>query len=278
MFPRIAIPLLSIVTALAVTNCSEPREYAMLTGEAPPLPRGTPAQGAVIVELIEVETRHFEAWLTENTLTPSDAVPLRRAAQNWIHKEKAHILDLVAINTLSGSQSEVRSVKEIRYPEGYQYPEIVNLEESEAPDGTTSRNRKSTGHVVGVPPTARTFKKRNVGLILKARAIIDTKTRLIDLTLSPDWVTYLENAQWQTPADPDAPHLGAPTFSRNTLATHITLHDGVYGFLGSGTLPEPQQARHLRDTIVIVFVRVDIDNHPAGEGTIASHKQTTHAH
>lgn len=237
MVPRFVSLVGCLVAALAGCGCEERPVYAMLQGEALPLPEGTPAQGTVFVELLEVEAGLLVDWLGENVVSSSNAVGLRGAVQDWKGMGKARLVDLVAVHVRNGVPAEIGSVSEIRFPEGDE-PGRVRQDDGERVDVT------GTGEAPQLP---RRFAKRDVGMVLEVTAVMDGKPGLVDVSLSPDWGWYLEDVG-------DMPVLGG-----TGLATEVSLRSGVYGFLGCGRLPEESRWERLRDGVVLVFVRADVD-------------------
>lgn len=265
MLPRSINLLLMAVAAVSMTGCKRPNsadEYIVLNTSPQPLPDGLPAEATVIVETIEVEGGLFNDWLLENALSPRNANPLRLAVQKWIRKGNARIIETVSVRNQSNTKSTNRSAQEIVYPTEYGYPSIRKSDQPKPdPDNPDKKiTPVDAAEIISrVAPTPRKFETEEVGTILEVETMIDPATGVIDLTLSPDWIASWKTLPWTTTNGEDEETFHSPVFDRTAITTSITLQSGVYGFLGSGALPESEQSDSIREGILLVFVRADTD-------------------
>jgi len=216
-------------------------EYPMLNVEPQVLSKHFPAEAVVILEMIEVEASLFSEWMIGTPLLPIQATALRREVQRWGRSEDARLCETMAVHTRSGQRSSTRSGREIIYPSVYADAMANELSEVDRPSSS------------GVSLTPITFKMKEVGMAFSVEAEIDGVTGVIDLKLDPSLAYYLENMDWEMQGQ----LVKSPIFEGTGIITEISLQDGIYGFLGSGRLPEAARSEEFEDPILLTFVRVD---------------------
>ncbi len=239
-----------------------PEHYAILDAPMPPASKNLPPAAIVILEMIEVDGRLLNDWTLEHSLDPTRATPLRREVQEWIRQDKARIVETSAIHAQSGQRVKTSSVREIIYPSEYRYPTkttvVTTTDPKKDPKDKTRTTKETTEEVIkGVASTGHTFDTREVGTILEVKAQIDTASDMIEINLKSELVHYFENLEWQAVRDDDVEHFTSPVFEKNAYQTSFTLQNGIFGLIGSGTLPGPVRSEDLTDSILLVFVRAD---------------------
>ncbi len=266
---RFSHTVIFVFIAVLLCGCGEeerlsmmPDHYAVLDGPPPPVSEKMPAAAIVILEMIEVDGRMLNDWTLEHSLDPTRATPLRREAQEWIRRDKARIIETAAIHVQNKKRAKTSSVREVIYPSEYRYPiktTVVTTTDTKKKLKDKTRTTKETTEEVikGVAATGHIFKMREVGTILEVGATIDPAGDTIKIDLASELVHYFENIEWQAMREDDIEKFSSPVFEKNAYQTSFTLQNGIFGLIGSGTLPEPIRSGNLRDSILLVFVRAD---------------------
>lgn len=101
----------AVVLCALMISCEKapPREYAVLNTPAPDQPDDLPLSATLIFEVIQVNSAVFENWITQNTLIPDAATPLRKAAQSWMHEADATLAETLTLSVKSGGSSRISS-------------------------------------------------------------------------------------------------------------------------------------------------------------------------
>lgn len=266
---RVTFSFVVVFTAGLLCGCGEedtsskmPDHYAVLDRPLPPVSEKLPAAAIVILEMIEVDGRMLNDWTLENSLDPTRATPLRRDVQEWIRQDKARIVETAAIHVQHDMRAKTSSVREIIYPSEYRYPvkttTVTTTDTKKKPKDKTRTTKETTEEVIkGVAATGHVFKMREVGTVLEVEATIDPAGDTIKINLASELVHYFENLEWQAKRDDDIEQFTSPMFEKNAYQTSFTLQNGIFGLIGSGTLPKPVRSEHLTDSLLLVFVRAD---------------------
>jgi len=239
-----------------------PDHYLVLDRPPPPTSENLPPAAIIILEMIEVDGRLLDDWTLEHSPDPTAATPLRREVEEWIRQDKARIVETSAIHAQSGQNAKTSSVREVIYPAEYRYPvkitTVTTTDPKKDPKDKTRTVKKSTEEVIkGVAATGHVFKTREVGTILQVEAIIDPNSNLVEVRLRSELIHYFENLEWQAVRGDDVEHFTSPTFEKNAYQTSFTLQNGVFGLIGSGTLPKQIRSEQFTNPILLVFVRAD---------------------
>lgn len=266
---RFAHTFVFVFTTVLLCGCGEenmrsrmPDHYAVLDGPPPPVSEKIPAAAIIILEMIEVDGRMLNDWTLAHSLSPTRATPLRREVQEWVRQDKAHIIETAAIHVQNKKRAKTSSVREIIYPSEYRYPikttVVTTTDPKKGPKDKTRTTKETTEEVIkGVASTGHAFKMREVGTVLEVSATIDPAGDTIKIDLASELVHYFENIEWQAMRSDDIEHFTSPVFEKNAYRTSFTLQNGIFGLIGSGTLPKPVRSENLTDPILLVFVRAD---------------------
>jgi len=239
-----------------------PDHYSVLDRPFSPPSKNLPPAAIVILEMIEVDGSLLNDWTLEHSLDPTRATPLRRDVQEWIRQNKARIIETSAIHVQNKKRAKTSSVREIIYPSEYRYPikttTVTTTDPKKDPKDKTRTTKETTEEVIkGVASTGHVFKTREVGTVLEVGVTIDPSSDTIKIDLASELVHYFENIEWQAMREDDIEKFSSPVFKKNAYQSSFTLQNGIFGLIGSGTLPEPIRSENLSDSILLVFVRAD---------------------
>jgi len=266
---RVPITLKVSICLLALTGCGkdepvEPKSYPVLDAPMPPPPAGAETSVSIMVEMIEADGGMFSDWQLDSTLEPTRATPLRRVVQEWLHEGSAALLETMVVHGKSGNRAESKSVREIVYPSEYLYPikrtTVTTTDPKKKPTDIDRTVTETTGERIrGVAPTGHVFATREAGTVLQVDSTVDPIARTVQIDLATELVHYFENLDWQATGHGETGQFTAPVFDTNSFRTSLTLQSGVYGIIGSGTLPPDIQSQNFSNPILLVFIRADLN-------------------
>lgn len=249
-----------VVCQIVLAGCGDgrPKNYPVLDAPLPPPVKGAEKSATIIVEMIEVDGALFSDWGLSNTLEPTRATPLRRAVQDWLRKDRARLVETIVVQGKDGTRSESKSVREVVYPSEYRYPIITKTETTTDPKDKNKKTTTTTEERMrGVAATGQVFSQQDVGTVLAVDCAIDAET--VTVSLAAELAHQMENLEWQAKSGEDVDTFESPSFDRNSFQTSLTLQSGVYGLVGSGTLPESKQSNEFSNPTLLVFLRADLN-------------------
>jgi general secretion pathway protein D len=149
------------------------------------------------------------------------------------------LLSAPKVTVSSGKKATIRVAREFPYPADYSPPQIPQ--------------NQGTSVNPAIPTTPSSFKKRNVGVELEVKPIVDANNNSIELSLSPEIVEFQGFVNYGNPIFSQAPvflggmtnvitstthvlltqnNINQPVFSVREVNTQVVLHDGQTVVLG----------------------------------------------
>lgn len=244
--------ILCAVTLLS--GCAEPG-YVMLQPDGGSDLR-LPPSVCVLWEIVAVDAEAFSGWVLENPLDPGNATPLRRQAQAWIREGDGRIVETSVVQVRSGQRAKVASVREVFAPTEYRYPVRLSVTTSTSGGGSNTVRTTDEEPLLMVAPTGHGFVAHPVGTTFEVQAEIEEGA--IRLALSGDRIHSMEALSWTAKASGgDAESFDAPVFDKNGITSEIILQDGIYGLMGSGTMPNHSADHSRPESQLLFFIRAD---------------------
>lgn len=162
-------------------------------------------------------------------LTESELMLILHALEQC---DGVNLLSAPKVTTKSGSNAEIKVVREIIYPAGLKVETLVS--------GTSSSSNQFAGAVV-MPK----FETRDVGVILNVTPVVQPDGYTIDLTLLPQVVELADWMEYRFPLiSPNGTiqefELSQPVFHSRSIATSISVRDGQTVVMG-GLITEDQR-------------------------------------
>jgi general secretion pathway protein D len=149
------------------------------------------------------------------------------------------LLSAPKVTVSSGKKATMRVAREFPYPADYSPPQIPQ--------------NQGTSVNPAIPTTPSSFKKRNIGVELEVKPIVDANKNSIELSLSPEIVEFQGFVNYGNPIFSQAPvflggiknvvtsttnvlltqnTINQPVFSVREVDTQVVLHDGQTVVLG----------------------------------------------
>lgn len=252
---------------LFLTACGEgtgtTAAYPMLDSDRIPATPSLPPAASVMLEMIEVESSRFADWALSHPVDPTSATRLRREVQEWMKSGKARLVETSVAHVRSGHSARIASVSEVISPTEYRYPlrQTVTMttdQKKDINDNTRTVRTTVEEPLRGVAPSGHQFAAREVGTILEVAVEIDPEASTTRVTLSGELGHSMRTLHWTaTAAGGDSESFEAPVFEKNAIQTELVLHDGAYGFVGAGKLPESRRSLENKDSLLLLFLRAD---------------------
>lgn len=226
--------------------------------------KNTPASGIEIIEqnsqpqvgfLIEyfkLDHRTANKLIRKYTPKAANAGELRGTLGDMVKKGDAELIETGWLRGLSGQRIKTESVEENIYPTDYYPPQInsgnalvyrksddeQSLAEQRARKVMENSNRPDPQiQISAAIPTA--FETRSAGLTLEVDSVVSSNSAMIDLSLSPEIVTRLEDAHFTRPGFEHTAYgidnISMPTFYMEKTTLQIKAIPGNYNLLGLHT-------------------------------------------
>lgn len=191
-------------------------------------------------------------------------------------KKGIDVLSAPKVTTKSGSTANIQIVREFRYPQEYEPPQI--------PQST------GTGTQPITPATPSSFTKKNVGVALEVEPTVGPDNYTIDLRLAPDVTEFEGFINYGSPinnrgVEVTANVINYPVFSQRKVETSVSIYDGQTVALGgliredvqkvtdktpllgdiplAGALFRSQADKHIKRNLIIFVTAKLMD--PAGQ-------------
>ncbi len=282
---------LSSVLFLSACGDKEPEERKMpesfpVLETTPPEPSAPlPPAAMVMVELIEVEFEDFSEWSLSHEMSPTAASGLRLEVQRWLKNERAVSLGSMVVNCKNGSTAKTSSVREFRYPAKFAQESVASepeKKEKEKEKGKEKEKEKEKGKgkvkgkadgddektkkkapasektVIKTNPSPVAFDFREAGISLEVSIqSMDPKSGLIELSVNPELVKYIETIRWKAAPGNDLGEFESPSFDANSIKTDITVQSGYFSLLGMSKIPEGMKSVTTNDGLLLAFIRAD---------------------
>lgn len=191
-------------------------------------------------------------------------------------KKGVDVLSAPRVTTKSGSTANIQIVREFRYPQEYEPPQI--------PQSTGSGTQPIT------PATPSSFKTKPIGVVLEVEPTVGPDNYTIDLRLAPDVSEFEGFINYGSPilnkgVEVTANVINYPVFSQRKVETSVSIYDGQTVALGgliredvqkvtdktpllgdiplAGALFRSQADKHIKRNLIIFVTAKLMD--PAGQ-------------
>lgn len=191
-------------------------------------------------------------------------------------KKGIDVLSAPKVTTKSGAQAKIEVIREFRYPDVYQPPQIPN---------TTGGGTQPI-----TPATPETFAMKPTGVTLTVNPVVGPDNYTIDLELQPEVTEFEGFINYGSPIrnrgiEVTANVINYPVFSERKVQTSVSIYDGQTVVLGglmredvqkvndktpllgdlplAGALFRSQSDQHIKRNLVIFVTATLID--PAGQ-------------
>jgi len=244
----------SFALAFCATTLSAQEEVAFN-----PLGRDLPLdtlekQIRIQVEWIEVDAATATKLLAEpdpakpRLYRPSDAGPLRQALQEKIDKGEATLVESAMVVARSGQRAKVESIHEFIYPTEWDPAQLLH------PD------KANGAKTVLVPPQARAFETRNIGVTLEVDPVLGADDMTIDLNLAPELVYVAGKETWGVHrGEAGEVEVRTPSFYTVKTTTQITLISGQPCLMSTNTPRDLTTGMTDPKRKLFVFVKADLE-------------------
>jgi beta-lactamase regulating signal transducer with metallopeptidase domain len=145
------------------------------------------------------------------------------------------------IVTASGQRATIENIREFIYPTEFDLPQVPKVSPS-----PQSGAGKEAGPFPITPTTPTAFEMRPVGFRFEVDTVVDASSRVIDLSLAPEWTVFegfvnygapiyasgTDSTGKVIPVEVTANTIRQPLFRTSKLTTSLTIHDGDSVVLG----------------------------------------------
>ena len=169
-----------------------------------------------------------------------DASTMRASLKAMMEAGDAELVESAYLKTLSGQRAKIESVREHMYATEFDPPELpTNL----TIEGVNIRP-------AGATPTAITI--RNVGTMVESEALLDGKSRTVEMNIAAAIVEHLGDRQLVEDPPEEVANIILPDFYTMRLQTNVRCFLGQSNLLGVFTPHGDPEQR------VLLFVKADV--------------------